>query len=72
MRNQFLDDMSCGICDDEDSVEDETHVFVDYEELKEKRHAMKMSMLLMCLEIKPIQIPSRKLKMRDLILYFRS
>ena len=76
MKNQFLEDMSCCICGNEDSVEDENHVFVECEELKENIDEENVNVAdvygNVTQQIKAMKVISRKMKLRDLILDVRN
>ena len=76
MKNQYLDDMSCRICGDKDSVEDENHVFVECEELKENIEEENVNVAdvygNVTQQIKAMKVISRKMKLRDLILDVRN
>ena len=76
MKNQYLDDMSCRICGDKDSVEDENHVFVECEELKESIEEENVNVAdiygNVTQQIKAMKVISRKMKLRDLILDVRN
>ena len=76
MRNQFSDDMSCRICGDEESIEDEKHTFEECEELQENSddNSVKVEDIYgnTKKQIDAIKVFSKKMTKRDLILEVRN
>ena len=74
MKNQFDEDMSCRICLDEDSVEDEKHTFEECRELRESDDEdvdVDAAFGNTKEQIWAIKVISKKMRKRDLILKMR-
>ena len=76
MKNQFSDDMSCRICGDEESIEDEKHTFEECEELQENSDGCSVKVEDLNRntrkQIDAIKVFSKKMTKRDLILEDRN